>query len=102
MAGILGIYGLIVSIILCQYISKDISFFNSYQILGAGLICGFSCLASGLAIGISGDAGVRAYAQQEKIFSGLLMIMIFAEVIGIYGFIIALVMLFFGSSKESS
>ncbi len=63
MAGILGIYGLIVGVILNNSIQAGINFINSYKLLGAGLCCGLSSLAAGLAIGIVGDAGVRANAQ---------------------------------------
>ena len=68
MAGILGIYGLIVSIILFSKISGGVSaktytFAQGYQHLSSGLCCGLSSLAAGLAIGIVGDAGVRANAQ---------------------------------------
>ena len=48
--------------------------------------------AAGLAIGIVGDAGVRAYAQQDKIFVGMILILIFAEALGLYGFIVALIL----------
>jgi len=37
--------------------------FIGYAHLAAGLCCGLSSLAAGLAIGIVGDAGVRANAQ---------------------------------------
>ena len=33
----------------------------------------------GLAIGIVGDAGVRANAQQPRLFVGMILILIFAE-----------------------
>jgi V-type H+-transporting ATPase proteolipid subunit len=49
-------------------------------------------LAAGTAIGIVGDAGVRATAQQPKLFVGLILILIFAEALGLYGLIVALVM----------
>ena len=62
MAGILGIYGLIIGVIISMQISNDIGFLDGYKLLGAGLCCGLSCLAAGLAIGIVGDAGVRANA----------------------------------------
>ena len=48
--------------------------------------------AAGLAIGIVGDAGVRANAQQDKIFVGMILILIFAEALGLYGLIIALIL----------
>ena len=63
MAGILGIYGMIVAVILCQKItSTSYSLFVGYAHLAAGLCCGFSSLAAGLAIGVVGDVGVRANA----------------------------------------
>jgi len=62
MAGILGIYGIIVAALLSSdsAIAKEPK--DGYRILGAGLCCGLSALAAGLAIGVAGDAGVRAYA----------------------------------------
>jgi len=57
--------------------------------LGAGLAVGFSGLAAGFAIGIVGDAGVRGTAQQPRLFVGMILILIFAEVLGLYGLIVA-------------
>eukprot|EP00943_MAST-04B_sp_MAST-4B-sp1_P009661 g9661.t1 len=57
-----------------------------------GLCCGLSSLASGFAIGIVGDAGVRAVGQSPKLYVGMVLVMIFAEAIGLYGLIIALVL----------
>ena len=91
MAGILGIYGLIVSVILNMRIDNNLTFALGYRFLGAGLCCGLSALGAGLAIGIVGDAGVRANAQQEKIFIGMVLILIFAEAVALYGFIVALI-----------
>ena len=63
MAGILGIYGLIVSVILVSKINAtDYTYYLGYKHLSSGLCCGLSSLAAGLAIGIVGDAGVRANA----------------------------------------
>ena len=45
-----------------------------------------------MAIGIVGDAGVRANAQQEAIFVGMILILIFAEALGLYGLIIAIIL----------
>src|SRR6266576_1474410 len=61
MAGILGIYGLIVSVILVSKINTY-TYYQGYKHLSSGLCCGLSSLAAGLAIGIVGDAGVRANA----------------------------------------
>jgi V-type H+-transporting ATPase 16kDa proteolipid subunit len=93
MAGILGIYGLIVSVLLSGKAKSDsLTMAQGYQYLAAGLCCGLSSLASGLAIGVAGDAGVRAYAQTDAIFVGMILIMIFAEAIGLYGMIVAIIL----------
>lgn len=71
--------------------ANTFSAYKGYALLGSGLCCGLSCLASGLAIGIVGDAGVRANAQKE-IFVGVVLILIFAEALGLYGLIIAIIL----------
>lgn len=92
MAGILGIYGIIVAVLLNGQIGNNTDGKKGYQFLGAGLCCGLSSLAAGLAIGVAGDAGVRAYAQTDGIFVGMILILIFAEAIGLYGLIVAIIM----------
>lgn len=63
---------------------------SGFTHLGAGLAVGFSGLAAGFAIGIVGDAGVRGTAQQPRLFVGMILILIFAEVLGLYGLIVAI------------
>ena len=93
MAGILGIYGLIVSVILNGKIKDtNYTYFMGYKHLASGLCCGLSSLGAGIAIGIAGDASVRALGQQEKIFVGMMLIMIFAEALGLYGLIVSLIL----------
>lgn len=65
---------------------------RSFLDLGAGLSVGLSGLAAGFAIGIVGDAGVRGTAQQPRLFVGMILILIFAEVLGLYGLIVALIL----------
>ena len=45
-----------------------------------------------MAIGIVGDAGVRANAQQDKIFVGMILILIFGEALALYGLIVSLIL----------
>ena len=110
MAGILGIYGLIVAVIVGS-LAADLypvcgtsnasatgticynkyTAYAAYAHLAAGLACGLSGLASGMAIGIAGDAGVRAVGQQPALFVPNVLIMIFAEALGLYGLIVALI-----------
>lgn len=65
---------------------------RSFLHLGAGLSVGLSGMAAGFAIGIVGDAGVRGTAQQPRLFVGMILILIFAEVLGLYGLIVALIL----------
>lgn len=53
--------------------------------LGCGIAVGMTGLAAGYCIGIVGDTGVRAYMQQSRIFVGMVLILIFGEVLGLYG-----------------
>ena len=41
---------------------------------------------------MSGDAGVRAAGQQPKLFVALMLMMIFSEALGLFGFIVALML----------
>eukprot|EP00536_Pseudo-nitzschia_multiseries_P011875 jgi/Psemu1/207181/e_gw1.430.28.1 len=128
MAGVLGIYGLIVSVIITQSISSPAgggyntySIFNGYVHLAAGLCCGLSCLAAGGTIGIIGDAGVRGFGlkaeggrkwfwsddqgedggdfggasnaeSSNKLYVGMLIMLIFSEALALYGLIVALIL----------
>lgn len=93
MAGILGIYGLIVSIVILQKISQsNYSAFLGYAHLASGLAAGLSSLAAGFAIGIVGDAGVRANGQQPKMYVPMVIMLIFGEALGLYGMIIGVIL----------
>ena len=92
MAGILGIYGLIVGVILAQKIGDSYDYKQGYAHLASGLCCGLSSLCAGLAIGIGGDAGVRALGQTDRIFVGMMLILIFGEALGLYGLIVSLIL----------
>lgn len=48
--------------------------------------------AAGFAIGVVGDNGVRANAIEPKMFVGMILILIFAEALGLYGLIIAIIL----------
>jgi len=105
MAGIIAIYGVVVAVLISQEISalsatpttaverrKTVA--KGFTHLGSGLSVGLSGLAAGFAIGIVGDAGVWGTAQQPKLYVGMILILIFAEVLGLYGLITALVMMY--------
>ena len=125
MAGILGIYGLIIAVILqgrvTQTPQQDVIYnslgmtnanstegvpicaswtyncYYGYRHLAAGLCCGLSSLAAGLCLGVAGDAGVRANAQKD-IYVGVILILIFGEALGLYGLIVAIILANKGSA----
>ena len=78
MAGVLGIFGLIVSIIVGGGITSPneeglatYSQYNGWADLTAGLCCGFTCLVAGYATGIAGETsivavGIRAHGNKSK------------------------------------
>lgn len=93
MAGILGIYGLIVSVIICNNMkTSGYPLFSGYMHLGAGMAAGFASLAAGYAIGVVGDICCYAYAKTERIFVPMILMLIFAEALGLFGLITALLM----------
>uniref|UniRef100_A0A2K6SPA2 V-type proton ATPase proteolipid subunit n=1 Tax=Saimiri boliviensis boliviensis TaxID=39432 RepID=A0A2K6SPA2_SAIBB len=81
MAGIIAIYGLVVAVLIANSLNDDISLYRSFLQLGAGLSMGLSGLTAGFAIGI-----------QPRLFVGMILILIFAEVLGLYGLIVALIL----------
>merc|ERR1711998_294347 len=66
--------------------------YSGYSALAAGSCCGLAGLAAGVAIGVVGDAGVRCNARNPKLFVGVILILIFAEALGLYGLIVALIL----------
>jgi len=107
MAGILGVYGLIVAVLIgglispptidgngsfCDDPSSCFGYHTGFKALASGLCCGISGLGAGMAIGIVGDAGVRAVGQVESLYVNMILILIFAEALGLYGLIVSLVL----------
>jgi len=98
MAGVLGIYGLIIAVIIANAIPSveqgkpAYSMFSAVAHFGGGVACGLSGLSAGMAIGIVGDSCTRAAAEQPKLFVGMVLILIFAEALGLYGLIVGLIL----------
>merc|ERR1712192_204954 len=93
MAGIVAIYGVVVAVLIAGQLEPagdKYTLYKGFVHLGAGLSVGLSGLAAGYAIGVVGDAGVRGTAQQPRLFVGMILILIFAEVLGLYGLIVAI------------
>jgi len=95
MAGIVAIYGLVVAVIISGKVAPggvEYTIDEGFAHLAAGLTCGLCGLGAGYAIGIVGDAGVRGLAQQPRLFVGMILILIFSEVLGLYGMIVSLIL----------
>lgn len=62
------------------------AFYSGFMHLAAGLSVGITGLAAGYTIGIVGDKGVRSYMEQSRVFVGMVLVLIFGEVLGLYGY----------------
>ena len=109
MAGVLGIFGLIIAVVIgtgIQPFSKGSGTYSDYSLytacahLCSGLTVGLASLACGICIGISGDAGIRSVAEAPKhkpahvtkVYVGMVLIQGCASALAMYGLIIALLM----------
>ncbi|KAG2184904.1 hypothetical protein INT43_000817 [Umbelopsis isabellina] len=94
MSGIIAVYGLVVAVLIVGQMSPSsgYSLFTGFLSLAAGLSVGIGGLAAGYAVGIVGDYCVRGYARENRIFVIMVLILIFAEVLGLYGLIVALIL----------
>ncbi|KAH0788244.1 V-type proton ATPase 16 kDa proteolipid subunit 2 [Histomonas meleagridis] len=93
MAGIIGIYGLVFAIVvLDSIVSTGYHIAKAFAHFSGGICVGFTGLAAGLTIGISGQIGIISFAKQPGLFVGMTLVLIFGEVLGIYGMVISLVL----------
>ncbi|KAL2130783.1 hypothetical protein VTI74DRAFT_5944 [Chaetomium olivicolor] len=97
MSGIIAVYSLVISVLIAQDLQPpatgaNYSLFNGFMHLACGLSVGLTGLAAGYCIGIVGDKGVRSYMLQSRVFVGMVLILIFGEVLGLYGLIVALIL----------
>ncbi|XP_015923186.1 V-type proton ATPase 16 kDa proteolipid subunit c-like [Parasteatoda tepidariorum] len=95
MAGIIAIYGLVAAVLISNNIASSAegyTLYKGYVHFGAGIAVGMTGLAAGIAIGIAGDAGVRGITEEPKLYVGMVLILIFSEVLGLYGLIVGLLL----------
>jgi V-type H+-transporting ATPase 16kDa proteolipid subunit len=91
-AGVLAMYGLIISIILISKLMVDepITKKDGYKALSAGLVVGLSCLASGY--------GMSRFIEQSMTMDftqftfRYFLCLVYIEAIGLYGLIVALML----------
>lgn len=98
MAGVIGIYGLIVAVLIAGKVTKPNEQVNvfpwdlGFRYMAAGLCVGFSGLGAGYAIGEVGDVGVKSVGREPRMFVSMILLMIFSEAIALFGLIVALVL----------
>ncbi|KAF2969120.1 vacuolar ATP synthase 16 kDa proteolipid subunit 2 [Xylaria sp. FL0933] len=99
MSGIIAVYSLVIAVLIAEDMrppnkneGSAYSLFNGFMHLACGIAVGMTGLAAGYCIGVVGDKGVRAYMEQSRVFVGMVLILIFGEVLGLYGLIVALIL----------
>jgi F0F1-type ATP synthase membrane subunit c/vacuolar-type H+-ATPase subunit K len=80
----------------------DLILCRGFLHLGCGIAVGMTGLAAGYCIGIVGDSGVRAYMEQSRIFVGMVLILIFGEVLGLYGYATSILPLCIWASTDTT
>jgi V-type H+-transporting ATPase 16kDa proteolipid subunit len=94
MSGIIAVYALVIAVLISADMAPNESYslYTGFMHLAAGLSVGLAGMSAGYAIGIVGDMGVRSYMQQSRVFVGMVLILIFGEVLGLYGLIVGLIL----------
>ncbi|TQS31934.1 hypothetical protein Golomagni_07772 [Golovinomyces magnicellulatus] len=108
MSGIIAVYSLVISVLIAQDLQPPskasyslftfvhhshsrqmeirLTLARAFMHLGSGIAVGVTGLAAGYCIGVVGENGVRAYMEQSRIFVGMVLVLIFGEVLGLYGY----------------
>jgi V-type H+-transporting ATPase proteolipid subunit len=91
MAGVRGVYGLVMSIVIVSGIAPPYRAHNGFAHLGAGLACGAAQFASGIAVGVIGEAGTQGVGRRRELFAPTVLILIFTEALALYGLVVGMI-----------
>ena len=67
---------------------------EAYKLLGAGLAVGLAGIGGGYAVGVAGASAISAIAEKPEMSGNALLIVALGEGIAIYGFVVALLLMF--------
>jgi F0F1-type ATP synthase membrane subunit c/vacuolar-type H+-ATPase subunit K len=93
LAEALAIYGLLAAFMLVGALPKITTEESAFKALGAGMVIATSSLAAGLGIAYCGSAMTGALVEKPETFSGNVISVVLAEAIGIYGLLIAFMLI---------
>eukprot|EP01119_Soliformovum_irregulare_P016407 TRINITY_DN4739_c0_g1_i1.p1 TRINITY_DN4739_c0_g1~~TRINITY_DN4739_c0_g1_i1.p1 ORF type:complete len:194 (-),score=43.91 TRINITY_DN4739_c0_g1_i1:85-666(-) len=100
MASVRGVYGLIIGVLITVAMTEHYPLYAGIAHMFSGLAVGLSGIASGYCMGEIGHFGLRAVAKKPQLFVSVVLIIIFAEAIGLYGLIISLIVLTNGNGAR--
>lgn len=89
MAGIIGIYGFLVSIFVIKSLSEEMSHLKAAMLFGSGFTTGLGGIVSGYGIGCCANSGIRGISQQEKLLFSYILTLVLNEVLVIYTLIVS-------------
>ncbi|KAJ1921049.1 v-type proton ATPase 16 kDa proteolipid subunit 2 [Mycoemilia scoparia] len=94
MAGIIAVYGLVASVLISGAMNptEKYSLFSGLIHMASGFCVGGTGLAAGWCIGIVGDTGARSFGKERRLYVSTVLVLIFAEVLGLYGLIVSLIL----------
>uniref|UniRef100_A0A6B2LN47 V-type proton ATPase proteolipid subunit n=1 Tax=Arcella intermedia TaxID=1963864 RepID=A0A6B2LN47_9EUKA len=100
MAGMLGIYGLIIAVFIVSTISQNTySAYKGFAHLWSGGVVGLSCVPVGFCTGICGEystyvTGNKALSgqHQQQLFVSMVLLQVFAGACGLYALIVGLLL----------
>eukprot|EP01086_Lenisia_limosa_P012761 TRINITY_DN41338_c0_g1_i2.p1 TRINITY_DN41338_c0_g1~~TRINITY_DN41338_c0_g1_i2.p1 ORF type:complete len:166 (-),score=14.51 TRINITY_DN41338_c0_g1_i2:18-515(-) len=92
-----AIYGLVMAIILGikwqRYTElTDDDYFSGYVVFTAGTIVGLCNLFCGIAVGVTGASTALAHAQNQTLFSKIIIVELFASALGLFGLILGFIL----------